>query len=144
MSHTTRISSVPIRSVSAIRSAVELLKQKGVDCELLMNAQPRAYYANQIPATQYVLRLNKSRYDVGLDLQADGSYLPVMDTWAGEIEKQLGNPKAKGEAKPIAKFLQAYTRCAAIESAVESGYFVESVSENDATGEVVINVNTGD
>ncbi len=142
MSHTTQIKSVPIRSVAAIRSAVALLKQKGVDCELLMNA-PRAYYRDQIKRCQYVLRLNKSRYDVGLDLQADGSYLPVMDTWAGEIERQLGNPQAKGEAKPIAKFLQAYTRCAAIESAVESGYMVESVEEQ-ANGEVVINVNTGD
>ena len=144
MSHTTQIRSVPIRSISAIRSAVALLKQKGVDCDLIMNAQPRMYFANQHASCAYVIRLNKSRYDVGLDLQEDGSYLPVMDTWAGEIERQLGNPKAKGEAKPIAKFLQAYTREAAIESAVESGYMIDSVSENETTGELVINVNTGD
>ena len=108
----------------------------------MQNQQPRAYYSDQIKQCDYVLRLNKSRYDVGFRRENDGTYKMEMDLWAGQIACQLGDNRAQGESRPVAKFLQAYTRCAAIESAVDSGYMIESINEQ-ADGTLVINVDTG-
>ena len=142
MSHTTKIKSVPIRSVSAMRSAVAELKTMGIACHLEENTIPRMYYNYQHKACAYVLKMDDCKYDVGLDLQKDGTCAPVFDSWRGYVEKVLGSKYVTGKTKPIAKFLRAYTKAATIESAVEQGYCVDSVTE-DASGELTVTISTG-
>lgn len=105
MSHSTVIKSVPIKSVSALRSAVELLKERGVDCELLENKVPRLYFSNQIEdqfknsgmelgktlkyhdnieECDYVLRLKDGMYDIGFLENDKGELVPIYDDYASQ------------------------------------------------------------
>ena len=89
MSHTTTVKSVPIRSITALQQAVAKLQAQGVKCELVQNAQPRMYYADQLQRhlkqkseiCPYVLKLPDAYYDVGFLQQEDGSLVPVFDDY---------------------------------------------------------------
>lgn len=145
MSHTTTLKGIQIRDISALRSAVAELMQAGVNCRLEENATPRMYYANQHGKCAFVLKLPNSKYDVGFDLQEDGSYLPVMDTWAGEISRHIGvanpsceMPKDHTEAdalRSIGRFSQSYAKFAAMNAAAHQGYIVDS-AHTDEKGNV--------
>lgn len=184
MSHTATVKSVPIKSIKALRRAVEELKQKGVHCELLENAIPRMYYRNQITnhlknnknyilngdldVCDYILRLPSCFYDIGFVKKADGSYEPVFDNFhypsahsiseirgfkpiSSELGVALQNAKAQGYSNigaveaaeatmaSIGKFLQTYSKHAAIEAAEDAGYNVLS-TEMDEFGNVQIEV----
>lgn len=136
MSHTTEIKSVPIKSISALQSAVEELKAEGVNCELVENQKPRMYYPNQHGVSPYVLKLPNCRYDIGFDLKEDGTYAPVLDTWADEIQKQIGascpmpnTPEAIAQ-KAIGQLMQKYSKHAVIEAATAQGYMVEDTFQD--------------
>jgi hypothetical protein len=140
MSHTTTLKAVVIRDVTALRQAVDELRDSGTDCVLLENAKPRMYFGNQHGECDYVLRLNNSQYDVGFDRQADGTYVPVFDEWQSIVAKQLGAdvnvcpvPTSKeGKAQhQIGRFFQSYSKHAAINAAVSQGYMIESSSVDD-------------
>lgn len=134
MSHTTTLKSVKIQDVAAMRAAVAELKAKGIDCDLLENAKPRMYYATQHGTCDYVLKLNKSPYDVGFDKQADGSFVPVFDEWQQKVAGQIGATcpmpgTAEGRVQhQIGQFVQAYAKHAAINQATMQGYIVESTN----------------
>lgn len=140
MSHTTTLRSVVIRDVRALKQAADELARAGVKCELLENVKPRMYYATQHDKCAYVLKL-PGRYDIGFDKQADGTYLPVMDTWGGDIQKAVGvsNPtcelpkdRAEAEAmKAMGRFQQSYAKFAAINAATAQGYVVESTTTDE-------------
>lgn len=141
MSHTTKLKAVEIRDVAALMSAVGDLRASGVNCELVQNQKPRMYYSNQHGECAYVLRLNDAPYDVGLDLQADGSYAPVFDEWSGHVSRNIGatcplpgTPEGRAQ-HAIGKFLQGYAKHAAMNAALAQGYMVEG-SEVDADGNV--------
>lgn len=111
------------------------LQAKGVACELVENEKPRMYYADQHGVCPYVLKLKDSRYDVGFDLQGDGTYSPVFDGWDGEVGKQVGVSDAglKGTDRTMAsigRLLQEYSKAAVIEAAVMQGHTVDGVIEN--------------
>ena len=157
MSHTTTLKGLAIKDVSAIRAAVAELKTSGVNVELLTEAKPRMYYADQHRrdggyghnegTTAFVLKL-PGRYDVGLDLKQDGTYNPVFDEFAGDVAASLGAlgvtpaesrgfgymTEASGKYA-IGRFLQGYAKHAAINAAQAQGYFVES-AEVDTKGSV--------
>lgn len=140
MSHTTTIKA-DIRDVRAIRAAVKELQQQGAKVELLENTKPRMFYEHQHPEkSAFVLKLD-GPYDVGLDKTADGKYELAFDSWGGHIHKQLGNAKAKGSNATVSKFLQAYSKHAAINAATAKGYFVSGCTY-DAKGNLnlVLNV----
>jgi hypothetical protein len=137
MSHTTSLKSVAIRDVAAIRAAVDELKQSGVNINLLENAKPRMFYENQHGNCAFVLQLPDSRFDIGLDAQADGTYAPVFDEWQGYIGKQVGatcpmpnTPEGKAQHQ-IGRFLQGYAKHAAINAATSQGYMVEGTSTDE-------------
>lgn len=153
MSHTTTVKSVAIRDISALRAAVAELQSKGVRCELLEGPQvtPRMYYSGQSAElkgkTPFVLKLNDSPYDVGFQLMEDGTYAPVMDTFAGHIKKQIGaecgcSGKTEGESAAVAigGLMQRYAKHAAINAAVAQGFSVEDVAYNEATGDVHLTI----
>lgn len=135
MSHTTKIKSVAIRSISAVREAVKRLQAQGVQCELVENQRPRMYYNNQHGVCPYVLKL-QGRYDVGLDRQEDGSYVPVFDSWEGDISKQIG-VSAKGlsgeeeQAANIGRFMQEYGRAVTMEAAMAQNLMLESETRDE-------------
>lgn len=137
MSHTTTIKSVPIKDVAALKAAVAEMQQNGVKCELRENAMPRMYSEGQARAVgvcDYVLYLPNSKYDVGFVKQADGSYAPAFDEWAGQVAGSLGAAcpvpsSAEGKAQhAIGKLMQTYGKHAAINQARAEGYAVESAT----------------
>lgn len=150
MSHTTTVKSVPIKDINAIRSAVEDLKKAGIKCELLQDAKPRLYYANQHGKTDFVVKLHDSPYDLGLEKQDNGSYAMIFDEWGGNMKKHIGTtvaacdlPQNEAERQVVkkqehvAKFVQAYTTNATKNQLTAEGYLVEELVDAN-TGEVSI------
>ncbi|QSY98672.1 DUF1257 domain-containing protein (plasmid) [Rhizobium bangladeshense] len=150
MSHTTKISGLAIKDVSAMHAAVRKLNNQGVRCELVENAKPRMYYDNQLIRHGYkkaeadlCLKLTDGEYDIGFMKQADGSYAPVFDEHANYVGRILGAGAscpmphtAEGRAQhQMGKFMQAYAVEAATNAAISRGYIVES-ADIDQTGAV--------
>lgn len=145
MSHTTTIESVTISDIYALKSAVAELKQNGINCELIENATPRAYYNNQsgLEEAPYVLKLEDCQYDVGFYKRQDGSYEARADFWAGHVEKVLGSPAREGESADqarLGKLYQTYAVHAATRKAIEQGYSVNRVVKDDGTIQLVVQV----
>lgn len=142
MSHTTTVKSVKITDINALQLAIQQLKAEGVRVDLLQNAKPRMYYQNQHGNSAYVIKLHDGQYDVGLDLQADGSYVPVFDEHAGYVAKYLGAKRARKQGEESAQhalgnLLQKYAVNVAVNTAAMQGYIVES-TEVDNDGNVHI------
>lgn len=131
MSHTSSVSEVPIKSESALRAAVDELIASGVNCELVPNAVPRMYYADQInrhvkqkqeqderngnetqgiqfhdnpEECDYVLRVNDAYYDVGFLRNKDGHLVPFFDDYNYSSHSVPGTQSGKG---PIRDFIGA-------------------------------------
>lgn len=140
MSHTTTLKSVAISDTKALQDAVEFLKQRGLEADLLQNAKPRMYYSDQYGVCDYVLRLKNSPYDIGFAKQADGTYAPVFDSWAGHLQKQIGNPAScaipttaeEREAAAVASLLNAYGVHAAKNQLESEGYYNFDIQVNEA------------
>jgi hypothetical protein len=149
MSHTTKIKSVPIRDIAALRSAVKDLQKQGISCELVQDAKPRMYYQDQLQRhlkrgsenCDYVLKLNNARYDVGFIKEDDGTYTPVFDDWQKSVAGQIGNPvpgahehwsgtrnDTEQTLHSIGKLLQGYTTHAMTNVATASGMMVEGTT----------------
>lgn len=145
MSHTTKISGVKIKDIDALQKAVADLKAKGIDCDLVQNAQPRMYYGSQHGKCDYVLKLNKGDYDVGFDKDKDGAYVPVYDEHMNKVGKHIGAtcpmPDTKeGRAQhQIGQLMQGYAKHAAINQAQREGYMVTN-SQIDQNGSVVLTI----
>lgn len=141
MSHTSTIDTVVITDEHALRAAVHELKQNGIDCDLLENAIPRSYYGSKqeglsAPAT-FVVRLNKSRYDVGLyPRQGMAGYEARADLFAGDVAKQLGVTPHAGEnieQAALGKLYNMYAVHQATRSAIAKGYRVQRTNNQDGS-----------
>jgi hypothetical protein len=140
MSHTTSIKAIKIVDINALQAAIDELNQKGVKCSLVADAQPRAFYPNQqgMGKADYVIKLDASRYDVGLYKQEDGSYEARTDFWGGDIEKLLGGKATSDEYKESAKLgrlFQLYGVNATQNKLRMQGKSVRRV-ENEQTGQI--------
>lgn len=133
MSHTTTVGNVKLTNITAIEAAVDALKSQGVNIVLKRNAVPRMYYNNQHGACEYVLSLPTAKYDVGLEKQKDGSYVPIFDEFSGYVAQVLGvKTKGKGDARnAIGKFLQQYAVEAARIAAIQQGYNIDSITTDE-------------
>ena len=138
MSHTTTLSNVAIRDISALRKAVTELQQSGVNCELVEGGVPRMYFSKQGDECEYVLKLNDGKYDVGFKYESDqDAYVPVLDTYSGHVGKQIGAmcpmpTSQEGKAQhAMGKLMQGYAKNAAINAAVQQGYSVDQVTVDD-------------
>lgn len=145
MSHTTSLKSVAIRDVHALRAAVAELQAAGVNCNLAQNVQPRMYYGNQHGKCDFVLQLPNSRFDVGFDKQADGSYIPVFDEFGNCVGKEIGATCPIGRtaeeraAHQIGRLMQSYAKHTTINAAVSQGYCVEStMTDSDGNLHLVL------
>lgn len=139
MSHTTTIDSVTIKDVNALRSAVEELKRNGVNCDLVEDQIPRAYYSSQAgmdSKAPFVVKLNDSRYDVGLYSDGKGGFEARADLFGGDISRSLGAKAQKGEntqQAAMGKLFQTYAIHAATRKAASQGYSVQRVTQDDGT-----------
>ena len=131
MSHTTTLKTVSLKSVEALKQAVEYLQSQGVKCTLAEKVKPRMYYKDQYGVCDYVLQLSESQYDVGFAKQSDGSYLPVFDSHGGYIQKQIGLPSScpvpktteERAAATVSRLLDCYAVHAAKLTLQESGTY---------------------
>ena len=103
------------------------------------------YYSGNSEECEYVLKLNDSKYDVGLKKQKDGTYTPIMDLYEGQIGRQIGaacpmpnTPEGKAQHH-IGKFAQEYNKAASINAALKQGLTVDSIEE-DADGTYYVNL----
>lgn len=140
MSHTTTINSIKLVSKSSIEAAVRDLKSMGINCDLLENATPRAYYSNQegLGKADMVLHLRDSRYDVGLYYNKEnGAYEARADFWAGDIARILGSERSSkdvpAEQAYLGVFFQAYSRRAVMDQALSQGYAVTETQNADGS-----------
>jgi hypothetical protein len=141
MSHTTTLKGIKIQNTEALKESVQFLQQQGVKCELLENATPRMYYNNQHGKCDFVLKLADSPYDVGFDKQADGSYVPVYDSWGGHIQKAIGSPTScpvpktaeEKAATTVARLLDCYSIHAAKSELQNSGEYYQYEVSYDTT-----------
>lgn len=146
MSHTTTLKGIKISDPIALQEAVEFLRERGLNAELIENAVPRMYYANQYGKCDYVLRLANSPYDIGFAKQEDGSYAPVFDSWAGHLQKQIGNPSSckvpttaeEREAAAVASLLNSYGVHAAKRQLEAEGYYGFQISVNNEDNSYVL------
>ena len=146
MSHTTKIQSVPIKSVDALRSAVLALKEMGVNCDLLENTKPRMFYRHQEELCEFVLKLHDCQYDLGFRLEqseSGKSYAPIFDEWGDYIAQHLSvgkRPQNKEDqsAWHIGKFLQQYSVSEVREEAHLNGWTVDE--EVDESGEIHLSI----
>lgn len=135
MSHTTTLKALVIRDTKALFAAVKALQEKGVNCSLVEDTKPRMYYNNQHGKCAYVLKLHDAQYDVGFDLQKDGTYVPVLDDWGNHVRRAIGASEQfcpladqktpQGRAQhAIGQFMQQYGLHAAMNAAMDQGYTV--------------------
>ena len=126
-----------IKDVSALRAAVDELSAKGIGIDLVANSKPRMYYDRQQVQCDWVVKLPDCQYDVGLEKQEDGSYLPIFDEWQGYIGSQLGAAcpmpgSREGRAQhQIGQLMQNYAKHAAINAATARGMIVTGNSVDE-------------
>ena len=134
MSHTTSIKTTPIKSVTALQTAIAVLQSQGINITLERNAVPRMYYADQIAKhvkskqdtaqragqaheglrfhenpeeCDYVIKVADAYYDIGLIYNQHGELVPFFDDYQ---HMSIAESMAKGfstEERPIRKFLGA-------------------------------------
>jgi len=162
MSHTTEIKAVPIRDINALRAAVNELKAKGINVELVQNENPRMYYSDQLQrhlgtkseTCDYVVKVKDAKYDIGFIKNDDGTYSMVFDDWQKSIKKVLGaEQKNAGRDEhwagrrdateqtlhSVGKLTQAYSKHAAINAATTKGYQVTG-THTDADGNIHLEI----
>lgn len=142
MSHNVLIANVKITSLDALRRAISELQQQGINVSLLEQNRFRTY-RGQDPTCDLCISLPDGRYDVGLKLQADGSYVPVCDA-SGMPQNgtgiscawQQGDVYASYDRRAIGKLMQHYAVCVAEDSLQLSGYV--STREIGADGNIYV------
>ena len=145
MSHTSTVNSIAINDITALNSAISELKSRGVNCELLENAKPRAYYSNQegMGTAPYVVRLTDAKYDIGLYETSTKEYEVRTDFFGGSVENVLGVSATDDEDRAqarLGKLYQAYGTHAAINQAVRQGYNVTRQDKENGEVQLIINV----
>lgn len=153
MSHTTRITGLELRSVTAIEAAVGKLKAGGVDVELLRNAHPRMYFGSQndqLGLCDLVLKVNRAKYDLGMKLNNEtGEYELFFDEYMNSIRDQIGMkaiPKTatadQARIAHVRDFVLNYNKSLVEEQAASQGIFDMSTSVNDK-GHTVMEMQVG-
>jgi hypothetical protein len=137
------VKSIAITSVEALQAAINELNTLGVKCSLVANATPRAFYSNQqgLGKADYVIKLDNSRYDVGLYKNAEGGYEVRTDFWGEDVKNQLGavaSAPGKAEQAKLGKLFQAYGIHAAMQEARRKGLQASRQKGADGKEQVII------
>lgn len=145
MSFVTKINSVVVTDIAALRAAVDKLKAQGVNINLVENTKPRVHGWDQAPVCEYVVQLPNTNYDVGFKYDATTkAYEPVLDTYRNEVGSQLA-PSCRVDStvpeahRQIGKLAQYYAEAAATNAAVMQGYSVDGAT-TDAEGNIHLTI----
>lgn len=144
MSHVTTLKGIKFTDVQAIRQAVQELAQKGININLKENMKPRVHGFDAAPTCEFVVCLPSCDYDVGLKLNKEGEYEPVLDTYQNEVGSQIAGqcpvpPEyARRALHQMGQFGAAYQKQAAIIQAGNEGYIFDGESFNAETGETTL------
>lgn len=142
MSHNTTIGQIIFADVGALRAAADELQQRGINCDLIENAIPRAYSQNQLPRADLVLRLNAGRFDVGFYKEGeDDHYTAKADLWGGHVADQIGTPREEGISQAEADLGQlrhAYAAHATMNQVVRQGGTVQRIDNEDGSTQLVV------
>ncbi len=104
-----------MKSISALRAAVQKLKAKGMNVELKENAIPRMYFNNQLRdqvaqsaersakysfnedpnRCDYIIEVKDAYYDVALVRLKEGGYAPLYDNYTSGSNQSGSNHKNK-------------------------------------------------
>lgn len=113
MSHTTTVSAIDITDIAALTAAVNDLNKQGIKCVLQENVVPRGYFKNQFSKAPYCIKMENSRYDIGLYKESGSkAYKIKCDFYGGFIEKVLGVTREEGVSPDqcrVGKLYNAYT-----------------------------------
>lgn len=145
MSHTTTVDEIVFSDIEALKAAVAELNSKGVQCSLVPNATPRAFYTNQegLGPADWVLNLSQSRYDVGFYRDAAKKGLVARaDFFGSDISRQIGakrtNAKETDAQCAMGKLNQLYAVHAATRQAIRQGYNVQRRVKEDGSIQLVL------
>lgn len=144
MSHTSTIDGIVITDIEALKAAIKELKSNGINCELLENAVPRAYYQNQsgMEKAPYVVGLKDARYDVGLYPSGTGKGFEARtDLFAGSVHEVLGETGDYSPKGSLAKLNKLYAVHAATRQAIKKGYTVRRINKDDGSIQLRVAVN---
>lgn len=146
MSHTTKINSIVIKDIPALKAAIKELNREGVNCTLKQNVKPRAPLlfsaeADSMGITDWVIELKDSNTDVGLYYNKEiGGYEARTDFFGGGITRNLGNPipsttldNETHNRYSLGKLYQTYAVCATERNAKSKGYMVQRSKLEDGT-----------
>lgn len=89
----------------------------------------------------FVIKLDNSKYDVGLYRQEDGTYEARTDFWGQHVERVLGAPASKPEnavQAKLGKLYQAYGIQAAMSQARSKGLNVRRVAGQNGEEKLVL------
>lgn len=142
MSHTTEISAIEIKDISALTAAIKELNSQGIKCSLIKDATPRAYFSNQAGMGQadYVIKLENAQYDIGL-YKSDNGYTARTDLFMGEVAGQVGVKNAKTPQEALGKLYQTYAIHAATSQAIKQGYTVQRTTGQNGAVKLVVTGN---
>jgi hypothetical protein len=125
--------------MEALGAAVKELNAAGVACSLQKGGTPRAFYSNQegMGAADYVIKLDQSKYDIGLYYNKDKKgYEARTDLFGGYVAKVIGAQARPGESEQqaaLGRLYQGYGVHAATRAAVKNGYTVRRIVKDDGT-----------
>lgn len=126
-----------------MQAAVAELRGQGISIDLIQDAVPRAFYSSQegMGKAPYVLKLNSSKYDIGLYPDGKGGYEARTDFWGQHVENVLGAKASSAETREQAKMgklFQAYALCAAEEQARNQGLMCSRVPGENGAVQLVV------
>lgn len=140
MSHTTTIGQIFFADERALRAAAAELKDRGVRCDLIEAAIPRAYYSNQMGQAPLVLKLHDSRYDVGFYPSEQGLEAQC-DLWGGDIAGQIGTPVEEGvnpAQAAIGQLRHAYARKVVENHYTQQGGMIQPQQNEDGSVDLTV------
>jgi len=143
VSHTSAVKAIAISSIESLQAAITELNSMGVKCSLIANAKPRAYFQNQegMGQADFVIKLDDSRYDVGLYKTPSGGYEARTDWFGQDVEKILGTKnynKGNQEQAKLGKLFQMYGVHAAMNEARRKGLQATRQKGADGKEQVIV------
>jgi hypothetical protein len=130
MSHNVLIQNVKITSLDALRRAINELSAEGIHVALLEQKTFRTY-RGQSNNCDLCIYLSDGRYDVGLQLDREGNYVPICDAsmmphdgTGISCEFRPGDTIQDWNRVAIGKLMQRYSTCVAEDTLASSGHLV--------------------
>lgn len=138
MSHNTMVANVKITSLSALGAAIAELQKEGRKISLNTERKKFRTWPGQPDKCDAVIELPGEEWDIGLALQADGSYVPVFDHMLANnrVTACAYTPGERStDRHTIGYLMQRYAVCVAEQEAAKQGHLVTR-ERDEKTGDI--------